>query len=132
MYNKVLTYYNKTLKKDVDIMSKVSFSHGRLLSGYLNINLFDEFYGNVGDIRFEIKLKTLDNTTDNKNFDLSLSKIKFIKDGKIEEILINKDATFLELVAQIIDRKYGIQTKKSYSYNINEQISQKIEEIKNI
>ena len=127
----VLTYFDNKLSKDVEVKSTVVLDLGTKLDGTLNIKLFSEADSDIGVLKFPIK--TNDITRDGYN--LSLDKPSFISKGRVDNSAISgigEDATFTELVAEIINDMYNVKTNLSYSENMIIKINEELEKVKNI
>lgn len=131
MSNIVLMYFDNTVKRDIAIESKIVLDTGTKLDGSLNIKLFSELDDDIGTLKFPIKTDELSR----EGFNLSLDRPQFISKGKRNDSVISSigtDATFTEIIAEIINDLYSVNTNLSYSEGLSTKINDELEKIKNI
>ena len=128
MSNIVLTYHDNDLDKDISVSSDTSISYDEKLNGSLNIKLSSELDEYIGIISFNINTSGLEYD----KFKLSLMSPVFSSNGKVTNPQVGLDATFTEVVAEVIEDLYGVETSLSYYYRIKSEIEQEKEKVKNI
>lgn len=128
MSNIVLTYHDNELDKDISVSSDTSISYDEKLNGSLNIKLSSELDKYIGIISFNINTSGLEYD----KFKLSLMSPAFSSNGKVTSPQVGLDATFTEVVAEVIEDLYGVETSLSYSHRVKSEIEQEKEKVKNI
>ena len=129
MSNIILAYWDSEANKDIEVSGAIVMEKQADLQGDLRLNLFaqDE---EIGTMFFEFDKQLIGK----ESFSLQLVFKSFFSPKGLETKLnyFSPDATFTEIVAELIEDILGVNTNMTQSYKAKEEVEEIREKVKNL